>query len=199
MADTKKRYDRRYLAAVDAAAAVFADKGFHGAATADIAEKLEIKQGSLYYYFKSKEAALEAVCLEGIRHQVSYLESLYEANLPLQQTIRQLLDYILNSLKERANYMLVFDNERQSIPIENRGKIRQQSHIYHKLLEKLFSRAQQQGELKAHLDVYVSVRAFTGLITSISSWYHREQEIDLSDVARQFSDIFLDGSLANRR
>ena len=193
MADKKTRYDKRYLAAVDAAAAVFADKGFHGAATIDIANRLDIKQGSLYYYFKSKEAALEAVCLEGIKHQVAHLESLFDANLSLQQTIRQLLTYVLNSLKERADYMLVFDNERQAIPLEKRGKIREQSHIYHKLLEKIFTRARHNGELKPHLDIYVSVRAFTGLITSVPSWYHNEQEIDLNSVAQQFSEIFLDG------
>jgi AcrR family transcriptional regulator len=43
------RYQKQKLAAIRAAASVFSAKGFHGASTADIAARLGIKQGSLYY------------------------------------------------------------------------------------------------------------------------------------------------------
>jgi AcrR family transcriptional regulator len=45
---------------------VFAERGFHGATTQDIADVLGIRQASLYYYFPSKEGALELVCLQGV-------------------------------------------------------------------------------------------------------------------------------------
>ena len=56
---------RRAPQIIEAAARVFAERGFHGATTQDIANVLGIKQASLYYYFSSKEAALELVCLKG--------------------------------------------------------------------------------------------------------------------------------------
>ena len=52
------KYQQQRAQAIRCAAAVFAEKGFHGASTKDIAERIGIKQGSLYYYFKSKEEAL---------------------------------------------------------------------------------------------------------------------------------------------
>jgi len=57
---------RRAPQIIDAAARVFAERGFHGATTQDIADVLGIRQASLYYYFSSKEAALELVCLKGV-------------------------------------------------------------------------------------------------------------------------------------
>ena len=51
---------------IEAAARVFAERGFHGATTQDIADVLGIRQASLYYYFSSKEVALELVCLKGV-------------------------------------------------------------------------------------------------------------------------------------
>ncbi len=57
---------RRAAEIIDAAAAVFAERGYDGAATQDIADVLGIRQASLYYYFPSKEAALEQVCLRGV-------------------------------------------------------------------------------------------------------------------------------------
>ena len=61
------RYQSQKQLAIRSAAAVFAEKGFHGASTRDIAERMGIKEGSLYYYFKSKEEALGEVCLFGIQ------------------------------------------------------------------------------------------------------------------------------------
>src|SRR5882757_1114143 len=57
---------RRAPEIIDAAARVFAERGFHGATTQDIADVLGIRQASLYYYFPSKEGALELVCLQGV-------------------------------------------------------------------------------------------------------------------------------------
>ena len=53
---------RRAEEVLEAAAAVFADMGFHGASTQDIADRLGMRQASLYYYFILKEVALELVC-----------------------------------------------------------------------------------------------------------------------------------------
>jgi AcrR family transcriptional regulator len=66
-----QRYQQQRLQAIKSAAAVFAEKGFHGSSTRDIAEHMGIKQGSLYYYFKSKEEALGEVCLFGIEDYVN--------------------------------------------------------------------------------------------------------------------------------
>src|SRR5690348_18461810 len=57
---------RRAPEIIDAAARVFAERGFHGATTQDIADVLGIRQASLYYYFSSKEGALELVCQKGV-------------------------------------------------------------------------------------------------------------------------------------
>ena len=51
---------------MEAAARVFAERGYHGASTQDIADVLGIRQASLYYYFRSKEIALEKVCMQGV-------------------------------------------------------------------------------------------------------------------------------------
>ena len=55
---------------------VFAEKGFHGATTQDIAAEMGIKQGSLYYYFRSKEEALQLVCEYGFENYVQRMEKI---------------------------------------------------------------------------------------------------------------------------
>ena len=48
---------RRADEIIDAAARVFAERGYHGTTTQAIADVLGMRQASLYYYFPSKEAA----------------------------------------------------------------------------------------------------------------------------------------------
>ena len=57
---------RRAGEIIEAAARVFAERGYHGASTQAIADVLGIRQASLYYYFPSKEVALEQVCMLGV-------------------------------------------------------------------------------------------------------------------------------------
>ena len=62
----KRNTRRRSGEIMEAAARVFAERGYHGASTQDIADLLGIRQASLYYYFPSKEVALEHVCMQGV-------------------------------------------------------------------------------------------------------------------------------------
>jgi AcrR family transcriptional regulator len=52
--------EHRRRAILEAALAVFTEKGFHAASVSDIATRAGVSQGTIYLYFDSKEALLEA-------------------------------------------------------------------------------------------------------------------------------------------
>src|SRR4051812_8493346 len=70
------RWERRYREVLDVAATAFAEKGYLGASTKDIADRLGIRAASLYYYFPSKEAALAAICEFGVRDFIAHLRDI---------------------------------------------------------------------------------------------------------------------------
>lgn len=53
-----------YHKLITAAAACFAEKGFNATSVRDIANRAGISQGSMYTYFKSKDALISAIVLE---------------------------------------------------------------------------------------------------------------------------------------
>jgi AcrR family transcriptional regulator len=61
------RQDNRRVQLLDAAAALFARRGFHATSMRDIAKAVDMLSGSIYYHFTSKEEMLLAVYAEGAR------------------------------------------------------------------------------------------------------------------------------------
>ena len=63
---SESRGENRREALLDAAAAMFAAKGYDGTSIRDIAGAVGMLPGSLYYHFKSKEELLLAVYRKGV-------------------------------------------------------------------------------------------------------------------------------------
>jgi TetR/AcrR family transcriptional regulator, cholesterol catabolism regulator len=85
------KYTAKYLLVLDAAARQFSEKGYHVATTKDIAESLGVQQGSLYYYIRSKEAALEQICFVAMKGYVDFSAEVRHSRKPTTQKIQELI------------------------------------------------------------------------------------------------------------
>jgi AcrR family transcriptional regulator len=74
--DVTAKWESRYREVLDAAAIAFAESGYLGASTRDIAERLGIRAASLYYYLPSNEAALVAICKLGVLDFINNLKDI---------------------------------------------------------------------------------------------------------------------------
>ena len=114
---------RRAPEIIEAAARVFAERGFHGATTQDIADVLGIRQASLYYYFPSKEGALELVCLQGVAGFFEVAKAIASGPGTAADKLARLIKSHLSPLTDRSDFVRVFLNERQHLPRESRRRI----------------------------------------------------------------------------
>src|SRR5262249_26659372 len=94
---------RRSDEIIDAAARVFAERGYHGTSTQAIADVLGMRQASLYYYFTSKEAALEAVCLRGTDGFVEAAEALAKGRAAALEKLAGLVRAHLAAIEARRD------------------------------------------------------------------------------------------------
>ncbi len=183
---------RRAPQIIDAAARVFAERGFHGATTQDIADVLGIKQASLYYYFSSKEAALELVCLKGV-------EGFFEAAKAIAarpDTARKRLSLLINShlspLLDRRDYVKVFLNERQHLPSESRRRIGRWSRGLERIFEEVIKDGVAKGEFRADLDTRLATLAILGMCNAASSW-QRKENFAIDEIGAEFAHLAIDG------
>src|SRR5277367_5979532 len=60
----RARYDRRRRAVVDAAAHVFAERGYHATSVAALLEATGLTTGALYHYVTARDELLVLICDE---------------------------------------------------------------------------------------------------------------------------------------
>ena len=181
------------LAAVRAAAAVFAGKGFHGASTRDIAEQLGIKQASLYYYFDSKEEALSEVCLLGISDYVSRMEAIATKDLAFEAKLLAAVNSHLTSYREKNEALKVYNDERLYLPEEQRTELKKSGSHYRELLEGMLVDARDNGQLHSDLDCHFAAQAVIAMCNGFGELIVRDPEIDIFDLTQKCTDVLLKG------
>ena len=183
---------RRAPQIIDAAARVFAERGFHGATTQDIADVLGIRQASLYYYFSSKEAALELVCLRGVEGFFEAAKMIAARPERARKRLISLIESHLSPLVDRADFVKVFLNERQHLPRESRRRIGRWSRGLERIFEDVIKEGVAKGEFRADLDIRLATLAILGMCNAASSW-QRKENIDVNDIAEEFARLMTDG------
>ncbi|MGE5722131.1 MAG: TetR/AcrR family transcriptional regulator, partial [Sphingomonadales bacterium] len=158
-ADTKRfvsqreatgKHTARRQQAIDAAAAIFARDGFHGASTRAIADALGIKVASLYFHITSKEDALAEICLLGMQRSLSYLDAAREKET-LSEQIRHFFACQREDMIEHADYVTVSIRERDKLSDPALSRIRDLTAQFRAHMDDMFELAAKRGELDANL------------------------------------------------
>jgi AcrR family transcriptional regulator len=188
------RARRRAGEIIDAAASVFAERGYHGASTQDIADVLGIRQASLYYYFGSKEEALEQVCMLGVEGFVERATAIVHAPGTATDRIRALVAVHLAPLGDRRDYVRVFLRERGHLPDVARRRVGRLSRRLERLIEEVFTAGVASGELRADLDPRLATLAMLGMCNAVPAWLPVETGLSIEAVAQALATVLLDGA-----
>lgn len=184
---------------VDAAARVFAERGYHGTSTQDIADTLGMRQASLYYYFRSKEAALELVCEHGVAGFVEAAEAISATKLPPPQKIELLIAQHLAPTETRRDYVRVFINERRYLPKAARKRIGRASRRLENIFQAVIDAGISDGSFDASVDPRLATLALLGMCNAVINWRPQETNGRTTHVADQFTALALGGLRTNRR
>lgn len=188
------RYQQQKLAAIRAAASVFSEKGFHGACTRDIAERLGIKQGSLYYYFESKEEALEEVCVYGLQKYAENMSAIMHSTQPFEAKLFSVVTNHLTSYREKSEALKVFNDERLYLPKERRARLKELGSRYRADLESIIDAGIAAGEVNETIDSHFAAQSIIGICNGLGELIVRDHDVDVFDLVRKCTDLLLNGT-----
>jgi TetR/AcrR family transcriptional regulator, cholesterol catabolism regulator len=183
---------RRAPEIIEAAARLFAQRGFHGATTQDIADVLGIRQASLYYYFPSKEGALELVCLQGVAGYFEIAKAIASGPGAAADRLPRLIKSHLAPLADRSDFVRVFLNERQHLPTESRRRIGKWSRGLERVFEDVLKEGVRRAEFRPDLDTRLAVLAILGMANAVANWY-RKEEVPIERISAEFGRLVLEG------
>ncbi len=190
---------RRAEEVIDAAAAVFAERGYHGASTQDVADRLGMRQASLYYYFPSKEAALEQVCLRSVGDFVERAEAVAAGPGRAADKLAALIRSHLAPVEERGDYVRCFLRERRFLPRDSARRIGRVARRYESILQGVIEAGIAAGELRRDLDPRLATLALLGMCNAAMEWYGREPNVSVGRIADAFAALAFAGMTAGDR
>lgn len=94
----------RRAAILEAARALFAEKGLLASTIDELAERAEVAKGTIYLYFKSKEEILSALLDDGLALVGKRFLEAIDASLPADENLRRLCDAYCRVYREEPQY-----------------------------------------------------------------------------------------------
>jgi AcrR family transcriptional regulator len=194
-AKTTPRWAHMYQKVLNASATAFAEKGYEGCSIRDIADLLQVRSASLYYYVPSKEAALFAVCEAGVTNFIAGLGKAITESASAADKVRAAIHVQLSPLRERpyADYIRVFLRHRHELPDDERRKIVALSREYQKLVQDIFAAGVANGEFRSTLNPEYAAFALLGLCNSVISAHVWPRSADIDRIIDEYTAIFLVG------
>jgi AcrR family transcriptional regulator len=186
-----ERWKTRYREVLDAAAIEFADKGYSGASTKDIADRLGVRAASLYYYLPSKEAFLTAICEGGVKEFIENLRAILTQPISGAEKIRLAISNHLSPLRMRpaGDYIRVFLRHRHELPPEPRHNVARLAHDYQNLIERIFTDGIACGEFRADLNAKLAMLGLLGLCNSVIGARALPRDASIDDFIAEYSRL----------
>ena len=172
------------------AARLFAEKGYHGTSTGDLAQALGVQKGSLYAHITSKADLLWEVARDGAAAFHAALDQIPD-ELPATEKIRLALRAHLRVVAQQLDVATVFIREWRYLEGDRRHEFLAERRRYEERFRALFREGRELGGLRTDLDDATA----TLLALSAANWAYTwmRPETDTDALADTFYALLLDG------
>ena len=190
----------KYQRILDAAVAVFAEKGFFVSRVSDIADRADVADGTVYLYFKNKDEILAAAINTAFDGFMRTARTELEKLPTPSDRLRRLAYLHFEALGANRNMAVVFQ-------MELRQSTRFLSEFSHQHLVEYFGLVRQaicdgkaSGEFRSDLPEKIAANCFFGAIDEmVTSWVLSAKDYPLAHVADPVLDILLSGMRASSK
>jgi TetR/AcrR family fatty acid metabolism transcriptional regulator len=168
---------------LDAAARVFARKGFHASRVGDIAEEAGVAHGLLYHYFRSKEEVLEEIFRETWGALVAETARIEQSDVPLREQLRRFARFYLGSWLVTPDSIRVLVREVARSP-EVGKRVDEIRDVFLGLM-RMIDAAKQRGEVRSSCNPQVATFVVYGALEEIlTGWVLGQIPGEEDDVER---------------
>ena len=190
--------DTKHQKIIQAAAKVFAEKGFYNSRVSEIAKEASVADGTIYLYFKNKDDILISLfeeefgrIVENIRNELSGEKNALEkirrfafAHLSIVSNTPHLAEVLSVEVRQSGKFMKEYINR----PFMD----------YLNLVRSIFIEGQEMGLIRRDLTPGVMKRALFGALDEMARYWvlSTKKKHDTGEAALQISDVFIRGMIS---
>src|SRR6185312_6493652 len=185
-------YDERKEAIVEAAASLYARRGFNGASVADLAERCRTSKSLIYHYYQSKEDILFDVMVSHVRALDEAARDAQAGAGDARDKLRRVAHAFMALYVGAADRHKVLLNELDNLDDKRRAEIvktqRGLIEIVQRLLAEIEPRLKRRGG-----ESYAAAMLFFGMINWTHTWFDPKGPVSADAIADMAVDLALGG------
>jgi AcrR family transcriptional regulator len=182
---------------IQAAAAVFRQKGYRGTTLSDVAEALDTNRATLYYYVSGKDELLREAVTEDLLDLLEDIRRIADTDASAQVKLREFITRLMAAYETNNPHPYVFVQESM---YETWGAHTQWAEQLIGMVTELQDRVAgilgqgiRDGELRADLPIELVVNAMFGMINWTYRWNRPGARYLGDQVGECFAALFLEG------
>ena len=187
-----QRWHGRRTEIVDAAAKLFAARGYHATGTAELCAAVGLGKGSLYYYVESKENLLFLIHERVMAQVLELATRIAGLDQPAADRLRLLGQEQISIITTYPDHVWVFLHEYKALTGERAKHFSASRRQYESCIERILSDGVAAGEF-AIADVRIAALAWLGMHNYTYIWFTPNRRLSVTRLAAEFYEIFLRG------
>jgi len=186
----EKKIEKKKQEILRSAAEVLYEKGYHGATMEEIASRLLMTKGSVYYYFKNKEDLLYQVHMVIIDISLQTIEEIMARDQSPTEKLRDaIVSHIELAISEKPMFAII-DNPDQTFSGEHLQEIVKLRSKYAHCFDDILKEGVEKGEF-SKIDIKLTRMIILGAMNWIQQWYSPDGERSKEEIAQTFSESLL--------
>jgi len=182
---------------LEAAAAIFSQKGYHAASMQDIAHAVQLRKASLYHHVDSKQDILLALLDRALDLLIAEMEQVIAQSLPPDKKLRLATRNYLQTMLDNRDLASVLLLEHRSLEPDLRARHIPRRDRFEALWQRLIQEGVESGDFDSS-DASIEAKALLGVLNWTITWYCSDGMYSATELADRYADLFIHGLLIRK-
>ncbi len=183
---------------LDIAAEVFLARGYDATSMKDIADAVDLRKGSLYYWVKSKDDLLYEIIKPFYAVAHDAVAPFTEADGDALERLVGFVHAHVRFVTENLRGFVIKMREFTQLSPKRRAELKRKGDTYYRMLIEILKDGVEQDLVDPQLDLRLTAVTIVGQLNSMAQWYDKGGKYSPDELANHFASLVL-ASVASDR
>lgn len=182
---------------IEGATTLFAEHGYHGTGIADIADKVGLRGGALYYHIGSKQELLWEILGTYTAAVLKEAEAVAASEQSPTEKLHDLIVRQLRLIVRSTRQMQIELRDRASLSDERLAELQAMRVRIQEIWQQILDDGKSNGEFESADTVVTNMIITT--VNSVAHWYRENGRYTADEIAERVAHVILHGAIGELR